>query len=99
MDTETNVKLNNLTEYVGAPNDATAGTDHPSLSVRVDNLSTEIESRVYTGENGISVTPAKEIVINGLNENTESDNKIYVFKNNAASELDVANTWVDPVNE
>lgn len=91
--TQTNDKLDVLTLYIGAPSDGETPTG--SLTQRIEDLSDEINGIEYSGVNGVSVED-DEVSINGLSDTTAEDGKIYVFKNNTASELEVANTWTTP---
>ena len=90
LNTATNDKLDVLTLYIGAP----SGDETPagSLTQRIEDLADEINGIEYSGGNGVSVED-DEIGISGLSDITAEDGKIYVFKNNTASELEVAKTW------
>ena len=99
--TSTQNDVDELTLYVGAPTvGETAGS---GLTKRIEDLETGLENVgsqvIYTGEGAILVTNDRQISIRGLDSSTSTDNKMYVIKNNMASALDVANTWVQATGE
>ena len=101
MNDTTNGELDTLTLYVGAPDDGTSGTDHPSLTAQMADLAAGLDSMEekvsYTGDGrGVLVTANRKISISGLNSDTGIDDKAYVFRNNMASELKMADTWSIP---
>lgn len=96
-DAELQNDIDELTIYVGAP--AIDETPATGLTKRVDDISTNIENLrndiVYKGNHtGVNVTDDKTIEINGLSSATETNNRVYVFRNNTATELEIADTWV-----
>ncbi|MBO4683297.1 MAG: hypothetical protein J5611_01820 [Alphaproteobacteria bacterium] len=88
--------VDELTLYVGAPTvDETPGT---GLTKRIEDLEVNLENVganiVYTGDGrGVLVTDDRRVGIVGLTESTGTNNKMYVFQNNMATELEVDDTW------
>ena len=88
--------VDELTLYVGAPTvDETPGT---GLTKRIEDLEVNLENVganiVYTGDGrGVLVTDDRRVGIVGLSEATGTNNKMYVFQNNMATELEVGDTW------
>ena len=61
------------------------------LEVNLENVGANI---VYTGDGrGVLVTDDRRVGIVGLSEATGTNNKMYVFQNNMATELEVGDTW------
>ena len=97
--TQTNVS--DLATYVGTP----SNPDEPStlsLTQQIEDLADNLDDLAgevtYIGKYGVSVDD-KTVAVNGLSLDTKTNNKIYVFKNNKATELEVADTWyVAPVD-
>ncbi|MBO7645173.1 MAG: hypothetical protein J6S57_02610 [Alphaproteobacteria bacterium] len=96
VNNETQNNLDVLTLYVGNP--TTATEEASGLTAQVEDLTAAVNSmESYEGDDrGVLVTEGKKIEIDGLDEETKTDDKIYVFKNNTATELDVADTWSVP---
>ena len=102
LNTTTQTNINNLSNYVGTPSDS---ENPPTLSLtqQVENLASDLDDVIsettYDGVNGVSITDDRLVSVYGLSETTRRNNKFYVFKNNVATELEVADTWyVTPVN-
>ena len=96
LDAELNNNLNNLNTYVGSPSN-TEGAPTVSLTQQIEGINNNlsgIEGRLaYTSDNlGISIEN-RTIGIQGLSSSSGADNRVYVFKNNTATELDIADTW------
>lgn len=99
LNSATQNDLNELTIYVGAP--STDESPASGLTAQVEALSGDLnsmESRiVYTGDGrGVLVTDDRKVSITGLTSNTGTNDKIYVFRNNIATELEVEDTWSIP---
>lgn len=99
LNSATQNDLNELTIYVGAP--STDENPASGLTAQVEALSGDLnsmESRiVYTGDGrGVLVTDDRKVSITGLTSNTGTNDKIYVFRNNIATELEVEDTWSIP---
>lgn len=98
LNTSTQNDVDELTLYVGAPTvDETPGT---GLTKRIEDLETSLEnvgaSIDYRGDGrGVLVTDDRKVAIVGLTESTGTNNKIYVFQNNIATELEVGDTWAN----
>jgi hypothetical protein len=89
--------IDELTIYVGAP--AVGDTPATGLTKQIDDLNTAIDivrqDTVYTGDGtGILVTDDRKVGITGLSPATGTNNRMYVFKNNMATELEIADTWI-----
>lgn len=102
LNTATQADLDELTVYVGAP----AVGDEPAsgLTGQIDTLAADVRSIedrvVYTdNDSGVLVTADRKVGILGLDHNTKISDKMYLFKNNRAVELDVADTWSVPEPE
>ena len=87
--------VDSLTTYVGAP--SVGETPASGLTARIESLEEGYasipENTLYTGVNGVSVGSGRQVSVNGLSTATGTDGKIYVFQNNVATELNVADTW------
>lgn len=84
--------LNALSVYVGAP--STSSAPATGLTKQIEDLTAEVTLTTYSGNGmGINVTADKKIEIANLNGTTAEDGKPYVFRNNSASLLEVADTW------
>ncbi len=102
LNTATQNDLNELTLYVGAP--ATETQAASGLTAQVEALSNDVNSMegriVYYGDGrGVLVTDDRKVSITGLTSSTGTNDKIYVFRNNIATELEVADTWSIPEPE
>ena len=94
--------LDTLTLYVGKP--ATDDSPATGLTAEIDRLSSDVGSMenriVYTGDGrGVLITNDRKVSITGLTSSTGTNDKIYVFRNNIATELEVADTWSIPPTE
>lgn len=102
LNSATQTGVNDLAAYVGTPSDP----ENPSpltLTQQIENLSDDLDDladeSTYIGNYGVSVTDDKTVSVYGLSESTKRNNKIYVFKNNVATELEIEDTWsVAPVD-
>ena len=86
--------IDELTVFVGAP---TVG-DIPGtgLAKRIEQLEVGLvnANNQYSGDGrGVIVTDDNKIGIIGLSQSTGVNNKMYVFQNNIATELEVKDTW------
>lgn len=92
---ETKDNLEILTLYVGGP--ATETEDASGLTAEIDALRSEVDvlnEKDYAGDGrGVSVVQGTKIVVDGLTSASRTDDEIYVFRNNIATKLDVADTW------
>ena len=98
LNSSTQDNIDVLTLYVGNPSDAESGMLATGLTKQVEDLSqglTNVETKtLYTGNNrGVLVTDDRTIGIYGLTPSTGTNNKVYVFNNNVATELEIADTW------
>jgi len=91
LNTATQTDLNNLSIYVGAPS-VEGGAAATGLTKQVEDLQVQISSTAYNGTAGIGIE-GKDLYIVGLDADTSTDNKVYVFKNNQARELKIAEDW------
>ena len=87
--------VDELTVFVGAP---TVG-DVPGsgLTKRIEQLEVGLvnANNQYSGDGrGVIITDDHKIGIIGLNQSTGVNNKVYVFQNNIATELEMKDTWV-----
>ena len=90
-----NRNLDELTVFVGAP--TVEGVAGSGLVKRIEDLEFGLgeANNQYSGDGrGVIVTTDNKIGIIGLTQSTGVNNKMYVFQNNIATELEVADTWV-----
>ena len=95
-DTALQNDVDELTIYVGAP--SVGDTPATGLTKQIEEISTTVENLrndiVYTGNhNGVNVTDDRTVEITGLSPATGTNNRVYVFRNNTATELEIADTW------
>ena len=89
--------INEINSYIGTPTESGGQT----LTQQIAAISSDIETiengmEYSDDEHGVDVSnETKKIGISGLDDNTKIDNKVYVFKNNTATELEMVGTW-DP---
>jgi len=86
--------VDELTVFVGAP---TVG-DVPGtgLAKRIEDLEVGLTNanNQYSGDGrGVIVTTDNKIGIIGLTQATGTNNKMYVFQNNIATELEMVDAW------
>ena len=89
--------IDELTIYVGAP--AVGENPATGLTKQISDLNTEIDvirqDTVYSGNGtGVLVTDDRKVGVIGLSSATGTNNRVYVFKNNMATELEIADTWM-----
>ncbi len=75
----------------------TGGATGTGLTGRIETLENQMQNvpSALTGENGVTISNGKA-QITGLSTTSASDNKMYILKNNQATELSVADTWTNP---
>jgi len=85
--------VSDLQDTVGEAGNGTAGSG-TGLTGRVEDLELQMQNvpSALQGENGVTISSGKAS-ITGLSSTTGSDNKMYILKNNTATELSVATTW------
>ena len=86
--------IDELTVFVGAP---TVG-DVPGtgLTKRIEELEVGLvnANNQYSGDGrGVIITDDNKVGIMGLSQSTGLNNKMYVFKNNIATEMEMLDTW------
>ena len=96
-DTTLRNDIDELTIYVGAP--AVGETPATGLTKQISDINTAIDAvrqdTVYSGDGtGVLVTDNRKVGISGLSSATGTNNRVYVFKNNIATELEIADTWM-----
>ena len=89
--------IDELTIYVGAP--AVGDTPATGLTKQISDINATIDvvrqDAVYSGDGtGVLVTDNRKVGITGLSSATGTNNRMYVFKNNMATELEIADTWM-----
>ena len=84
-----------LVGAVGTAGNGTAGTG-TGLTGRVEDLELQMQNvpSALQGENGVTISNGKA-QITGLSSTTGSDNKMYILKNNTATELSVVSSWAN----
>jgi len=102
LNSATQSNVNNLKNYVGTPSDP-ENSSSLTLTQQIENLSSDLDDLAnessYVGNHGVSVTDDRTVSVYGLSDSTKTNNKIYVFKNNVATELEIEDTWsVAPVD-
>ena len=85
--------VDELTVFVGAP--SVGESPATGLTKRIEDLETGATGvNSFTGDGrGVIVTDDHKIGVIGLTQSTGTNNKVYVFKNNIATELEMADTW------
>jgi len=86
--------IDELTVFVGAP--SVGDVPGSGLTKRIESLEVALDgaSNQYSGDGrGVIITTDNKIGIIGLTQSTGNNNKMYVFQNNIATELEVADAW------